>query len=175
MTFEWLEKACDQLEVLRSHRRRMVGAMWPSAGLAIVFLECKKELARNVCRPQCENWWKSASLQMAAIIVQCDLRSHVDALSCICFFPLEKQLFYEYPSCAHNDIWVVFHWHWSTTHPACCSQWLTNTPPTRWMIALGFVILAAPKFNLGSIFFKTMVQNREPKLVPKSWPSLGHA
>ena len=55
MPFEWLEKACDQLEVLRSHRRRMVGAMWPSAGLAVVFLECKKELARNVCRPQCEN------------------------------------------------------------------------------------------------------------------------
>ena len=33
----------------------MVGAMWPSASLAVVFLACKKELAQNVCRPNTQN------------------------------------------------------------------------------------------------------------------------
>ena len=33
----------------------MVGAMWPSAGLAVVFWACKQELAQNVCRPDTQN------------------------------------------------------------------------------------------------------------------------
>ena len=33
----------------------MVGAAWPSARLAIVFSACKKELAKNVCRPDTQN------------------------------------------------------------------------------------------------------------------------
>ena len=33
----------------------MVGAAWPSALLAIVFLAAKKELAQNVCWPDTQN------------------------------------------------------------------------------------------------------------------------
>ena len=37
--------------VIRSHKRPMAEATWPSACLAVVFSACKKELAKNVCRP----------------------------------------------------------------------------------------------------------------------------
>ena len=33
----------------------MVGAAWPSALLAVVFSVCKKELAKNVCRPDTQD------------------------------------------------------------------------------------------------------------------------
>ena len=33
----------------------MVGAAWPSARLAVVFSACKKELAKNLCRPDTQN------------------------------------------------------------------------------------------------------------------------
>ena len=41
--------------VIRNHRRPVVGAAWPSALLAVVFLVAKKELAQNVCRPDTQN------------------------------------------------------------------------------------------------------------------------
>ena len=33
----------------------MVGAAWPSARLAVVFSVCRKEPAKNVCRPYTQN------------------------------------------------------------------------------------------------------------------------
>ena len=33
----------------------MVGAAWPSTLLAVVFSQFKKELAKNVCRPDTQN------------------------------------------------------------------------------------------------------------------------
>ena len=33
----------------------MVGAAWPSEHLAVAFSACKKELARNLCRPDTQN------------------------------------------------------------------------------------------------------------------------
>ena len=40
---------------LVSNSAHEVGAAWPSALLAVVFLAAKKELAKNVCRPDTQN------------------------------------------------------------------------------------------------------------------------
>ena len=42
-------------ESYKEPHRPMVGATWPSALLAVVFSACKKELAKNSCRPNTQN------------------------------------------------------------------------------------------------------------------------